>query len=218
MVLAAVLAACLVWTRNASAQDHAAPPWSGKRTFAVEVGSGFNAPGGVLSVAVDVALFRYLSLAAGVGYGDGSAHYSTMARIRIPLGRTSVGVLVHNLGLGWSTGRHTTGLDTPPCEYSECPTLHKIWDPAHRFDAEYSIEFPLIASTLVLRLYGGVSTIINSGNYVCGLDPLGYNVADQYQCRGHDASAGNVFPYFGVALAMLFGASDRPIPSRSFAE
>jgi len=40
MVPTVVLAACLVWTRNASAQDHAAPPWSGRRTFAVEVGSG----------------------------------------------------------------------------------------------------------------------------------------------------------------------------------
>jgi hypothetical protein len=133
-IAVAILAACLVWTGTASAQDDAAPPWTGKRTFAVEVGTGFNAPLGVLSLAVDFALFRYLSLAGGMGYGDGSPHFSTMARLRIPVGRTGVGALVHNLGLGWSTGRHTATLSAPPCAYSECPIPHKIWDSAQRFD------------------------------------------------------------------------------------
>ena len=52
-------------------------------------------------------------------------------------------------------------------------------------------------------------------NYACD---YGFSSVDQYQCRGNDAATGNVFPYFGVGLAMLFGDSDWHHKNLSFGE
>ena len=52
-------------------------------------------------------------------------------------------------------------------------------------------------------------------NYACD---YGFSAVDQYQCRGNDAATGNVFPYFGVGLAMLFGDSDWHHKNLSFGE
>lgn len=185
--------------------------WDGRRPLALEIGTGYNAPSGAVSFAVDFALFRYLSLAAGVGRGDGSAHFSGMARLRLPVGGIAGDAMVHSLGVGWSTGRHTTSLPKT-CEDhssgffdSDCPAPpQKIWNPAHRLDAEYSFETPLRVPWLVIRVFAGLSKIINTDNHVCD---YGYSPADQYQCKSGTASTGNLFPYVGVSLAAVFGAS-----------
>jgi hypothetical protein len=210
IAIAAALAG-LSSARSASAQAEAATPWDGRRPLALEIGTGYNAPNGAVSFAVDFALFRYLSVSAGVGRGDGSAHYSGMARIRFPAGTTAGGAVVHGLGVGLSTGRHTTSLPKV-CEGnssgwfdSDCPAApQKIWQPAHRVDVEYSIELPLRVPWLVGRVFAGVSKIINDDNYVCD---YGYSPANKYQCKNGTASTGNFFPYLGVSLAASFGAS-----------
>jgi hypothetical protein len=179
--------------------------------LALEIATGYNAPSGAVSFAVDFAFFRYLSLAAGVGRGDGSAHFSTMARLRLPVGKIAADAIVHSLGVGWSTGRHTTSLPGDKCVDdsalfdSGCPKRpQKVWNPAHRLDAEYSIETPLRVDWLVIRAFAGLSKIINTDNYLCD---YGYSPADQYQCKSGTASTGNLFPYVGVSIAAVFGAS-----------
>jgi len=215
----ALLVFGLCCSRAAYAQDDGIPAWTGERPFAVEVGNAAgSAPLGWLNLSMDFALSRYLSLAAGMGYGDGARQVSAMARVRIPGGSTSVGAIVHDIGVGWSMGRRTHSLPAP-CQAQglfddQCSSPgDKVWEPAQRIDAEYSVELPLVASALVLRFFGGVSTIINTGSYFCD-----YMIGHIPQCQGKYASDGNIFPYMGVGLSILPGAFTRNTVSLTFDE
>ena len=215
--------ALLVFGLSCSGAAHAQvdeiPAWKGERPFAIEFGNAVgSAPLGLLNLSVDFALSRYLTLAAGMGYGDGARQVSAMARVRIPGGSTSVGAIMHGIGVGWSMGRRTYLLPAP-CQQQgpfddQCTSPgDKVWDPAQRVDAEYSIELPVVASALVLRFFGGVSTIINTGSYYCD-----YMVGPTPQCQGKYASEGNIYPYLGVGLAILPGAFTRNTVSLTFDE
>ena len=200
-----VLAVGLTWCRVSLAQELDRPVWTGERPLAIEVGNGANSPLGWIYASVDVSPIRYFSLTAGMGYGDNSTQFSAMARLRVPGGRTSVGVLVHGLGLGWSMGRHTTSLPEP-CQPQglfdeECASPgDKVWDRAQRINMEYSIELPLVAWMLALRCFGGLSIIANSDSYYCD---YGMGTTPVARCGGSEADLGKYSPYLGIGLSFL---------------
>lgn len=200
----AVLVAGLAWSRVVGAEENERLAWTGERPLAIEFGNGVRSPLGWLYAAVDVSPFRYLSLAAGMGYGEHSMQVSAMARLRIPAGRTSVGAIVHGLGIGWSMGRLTTPLPEP-CQPTgffdeECASPgDKVWNRAERINVEYSIELPLVASVLALRMFTGGSMVANSGgDYDCDT-----GAAPVPRCQGNYADLGKYFLYAGIGFSFL---------------
>jgi hypothetical protein len=207
----------------AAADDVVAPSWTGDRWLALELGNGLSAPAGWASLSLEASPFRHLSLVAGIGYADQSPQLSLMSRVWLPKGRTSVGAIVHALGVGWSFGRRTLALPAP-CESNfpgddgcgpgqDQSPGDKVWETARRVNIEYAIELPLVASALLLRCSGGLSFLTNANSYACA-----YNDGRITNCEGQSSSDGNVFPYLGVGLVMLLDGFHRLGPRQPMSE
>lgn len=158
------------------------------RSLWLEAQGGSAMPLGYYGLALELSLFRALTLSAGVGFAfEASFGANTQkmiaARYRYPF-RAGWAVAVGG-GTSFGTLIQTVSSSTGSTDYR--------WSPAIRMNAELSLEFRPVA-TFSLRAFAGLGLIVN--------DPTCWYVgAFEGPCDANHRDDNRTPMFFGVALA-----------------
>jgi hypothetical protein len=128
------------------------PPREPDVFLAFEAQLGLGAPLGFAGIALDLTLYRFLSLSGGVGLGGSGLQTAAMSRIRIFDFGSELGSIL--AGVGYSTGPYTWN---PIC-IDQCD--QRTWTRADWLNLELAAE-PRPSAFTRLRVSLGVAVLTN---------------------------------------------------------